>query len=52
MCETILWKTFSPLSNKSNYLEGNEYEGSFINLIHSLITHSDKTGALANAFFR
>lgn len=52
MCENILWKSFSPMSEKSFFLAGNEYEGSLINLVHSLITHPDKMAAIKYAFYR
>lgn len=52
MCETILWKSFSPLSQKSEFLSGFEYEGSIIALFHSLITHPDKFSAIKHSFYR
>lgn len=51
MCETILWKSFSPLSQKSEFMP-EEYEGCIISLFHSLIVHPDKLAAIQNAFYR
>lgn len=51
MCENILWKSFSPLSFPSQFMEF-EYEGSIINLFHSLVVHPDKFAAIRNAFYR
>ncbi|KRX09224.1 SecY subunit domain [Pseudocohnilembus persalinus] len=51
MCENILWKSFSPMSHPSQFMEY-EYEGSIINLFHSLIVHPDKFAAIKNAFYR
>lgn len=36
ICENIIWKSFSPLTYKTDL--GMEYEGSIIALFHSLIT--------------
>lgn len=44
ICESILWKSFSPLVIKTDF--GEEYEGSIIALFHSLITHPDKLRSL------
>lgn len=44
ICETIFWKSFSPITFTTDY--GTEYEGSIIALFHSLITQSNKLGAL------
>lgn len=51
MCETILWKSFSPMSLKSDFMPY-EYEGSIIALFHSLITHNDKFAAIKHSFYR
>jgi len=44
ICETILWKAFSPMTTRTEY--GLEYEGAVVALFHSLVTRSDKIGAL------
>lgn len=49
-CETIMWKTFSPITYPTDV--GTEYEGSIVSLFHSLITRSDKLYALQQAFYR
>ena len=36
ICESFLWKCFSPMTGKSGAFV--EYEGALINLFHSLIT--------------
>lgn len=36
ICETILWKAFSPITTRTEY--GTEYEGAVVALFHSLIT--------------
>lgn len=50
ICETILWKCFSPITVRSgpNYY----YEGAIINLFDSLIKEPNKIAALQNAFYR
>lgn len=50
ICETILWKSFSPLVSKTDF--GDEYEGSIIAFFHSLFTHPDKVDAIINSFYR
>lgn len=50
MCETILWKAFSPITIRTE--AGEEFEGSIIALFHFLATKSDKIGALQHAFYR
>ncbi|EGR30505.1 protein transport protein sec61 alpha subunit, putative [Ichthyophthirius multifiliis] len=49
ICENIVWKSFSPITITTQ--QGTEFEGSIINLIHSLLT-KDKMGALYHAFYR
>jgi len=44
ICETIAWKSFSPLVMKTDF--GDEYEGCIVALFHSLITHPDKLRAI------
>jgi len=44
ICETIVWKAFSPITTRTEM--GTEYEGAVIALFHSLITRSDKIGAI------
>jgi protein transport protein SEC61 subunit alpha len=50
ICETIIWKTFSPHS--VNYGRGVEYEGSIIALLYLLMNRNDKVRALKEAFYR
>ena len=50
VCETIVWKSFSPITLKTE--AGTEYEGAIINLFHQLISKADKIGALQSAFYR
>lgn len=41
ICETIVWKSFSPITTKTE--SGHyEYEGAVISLFHMLLTKSDK----------
>jgi len=44
ICESILWKSFSPMTFKTEM--GDEYEGSIIAFFHSLIVQPDKLKAL------
>lgn len=50
VCETIVWKTFSPTTYKTG--KGTEFEGAIVALFHLLLTRSDKTRALKEAFYR
>jgi protein transport protein SEC61 subunit alpha len=50
ICETIVWKTFSPTTINTG--RGTEFEGAIIALFHLLITRSDKIRALKEAFYR
>ena len=50
ICETIIWKLFSPFTVSSD--TGVEYEGAIVALIHLLITKKNKVGALHRAFYR
>ena len=44
ICESIVWKSFSPITHKTEY--GYEYEGAIICLFHNLIAKSDKIAGL------
>ena len=50
ICENILWKSFSPITIRSE--QGTEFEGSVIALIHLLLTRPNKMSALHQAFYR
>lgn len=50
ICETIVWKAFSPATINSG--RGTEFEGAVIALFHLLATRSDKVRALREAFYR
>lgn len=50
ICETIIWKAFSPQT--TNQGRGTEFEGAVIALFHMLITRNDKVRALKEAFYR
>ena len=50
ICETILWKSFSPITIKTE--NGNEYEGAVVNLFHSLILSENRLASIQNAFYR
>uniref|UniRef100_A0A0G4FL78 Translocon Sec61/SecY plug domain-containing protein n=1 Tax=Chromera velia CCMP2878 TaxID=1169474 RepID=A0A0G4FL78_9ALVE len=50
ICESIVWKAFSPTTINTG--KGTEFEGAVIALVHLLISRSDKTQALREAFFR
>ncbi|KAK0395728.1 hypothetical protein QR680_001400 [Steinernema hermaphroditum] len=50
ICETIVWKAFSPTTINSG--RGTEFEGAVIALFHLLATRSDKVRALREAFYR
>lgn len=50
ICETIVWKAFSPTTINSG--KGTEFEGALISLFHVLFTKSDKISALKEAFYR
>lgn len=50
ICESIVWKAFSPYT--LNVGRGPEFEGSLIALVHLLLTRSNKTRALKDAFYR
>merc|ERR1712205_3875 len=50
LCETIVWKAFSPTTINTG--RGTEFEGAIIALFHLLITRSDKIRALKEAFYR
>ena len=50
ICETIVWKSFSP--STVNTGRGTEFEGALIALFHLLATCQDKVCALSEAFYR
>nr|CCC95250.1 unnamed protein product [Trypanosoma congolense IL3000] len=50
ICETIIWKCFSP--STINTGRGSEFEGAIIAFFHLLVTRSDKVRALKEAFYR
>ncbi|PRW61345.1 transport Sec61 subunit alpha-like [Chlorella sorokiniana] len=50
ICESIVWKAFSPYT--LNVGRGPEFEGAVIALVHFLLTRTDKTKALKDAFYR
>mmetsp|Transcript_45745 Transcript_45745/g.115135 ORF Transcript_45745/g.115135 Transcript_45745/m.115135 type:complete len:480 (-) Transcript_45745:73-1512(-) len=50
ICETIIWKSFSPTTINSG--RGTEFEGAVIALFHLLLTRANKVQALKEAFYR
>merc|ERR1712106_911103 len=50
ICETIVWKAFSPATVNTG--RGTEFEGAVIALFHLLATRQDKVRALREAFYR
>eukprot|EP01017_Pseudomicrothorax_dubius_P049582 TRINITY_DN923_c0_g2_i1.p1 TRINITY_DN923_c0_g2~~TRINITY_DN923_c0_g2_i1.p1 ORF type:complete len:475 (-),score=149.47 TRINITY_DN923_c0_g2_i1:549-1973(-) len=50
ICETILWKAFSPMTIRGD--SGTEYEGAIVALFHLLVTRPNKISALQQAFYR
>lgn len=50
ICETIIWKCFSPTTINTG--RGTEFEGAIIALFHLLIVRPDKVRALKEAFYR
>lgn len=50
ICETIIWKAFSPTTMNSG--RGTEFEGAIIALFHLLITRKDKIRAVREALYR
>merc|ERR1712178_209853 len=50
ICETIIWKAFSPTTINSG--RGTEFEGAVIALFHLMITRNNKVAALKEAFYR
>ncbi|CAG9463811.1 unnamed protein product [Pedinophyceae sp. YPF-701] len=50
ICENIVWKAFSPYTVQSP--RGTEFEGALIAAVHVLLTRSDRTRALKEAFYR
>lgn len=50
ICESIMWKALSPYTfNQGN---GPQFEGAIINTFQLLLTRSDKTKAMKEAFYR
>lgn len=50
ICETILWKSFSPTTITT--ASGTQFEGALLALVHLLVTRTDKVRALKEAFYR
>lgn len=50
ICETIVWKAFSPATVNTG--RGTEFEGAIIALFHLLATRQDKVRGLREAFYR
>lgn len=50
VCETIVWKAFSPATFNTG--KGTEFEGAIIAFFHLLFTRQDKMRALKEAFYR
>jgi hypothetical protein len=50
VCESIIWKAFSPYTIQS--ARGMEFEGAVIALFHFMLTRNDKMKALKDAFYR
>lgn len=50
ICEIILWKSFSPITIKTE--NGAEFEGAVIALFHFLLTKPNKLLAIQQAFYR
>ena len=50
ICETILWKSFSPVTIRTD--QGTEFEGAIIALFHFILTKPNKINALQSAFYR
>lgn len=50
ICDTIIWKSFSPTTINTG--RGTEFEGAIIAFFHLLVTRSDKSRALREAFYR
>merc|ERR550514_2532342 len=50
ICESIVWKTFSPTTLSSG--KGTEFEGAVVALFHLSFSRQDKFMALKEAFYR
>merc|ERR1711957_416674 len=50
ICEIILWKSFSPITIKTE--QDTEFEGAIIALFHSTLTKSNRVMAIQHAFYR
>lgn len=50
ICESILWRAFSPITIKTE--NGIEFEGAVIALFHFIFTKKNLSTALYHAFYR
>lgn len=50
ICETIVWKTFSPTTINTG--RGTEFEGALVALFHLVLSRQDKWRGLKEAFYR
>jgi len=50
ICETIIWKTFSPTTINTG--RGTEFEGALVALFHLVLSRQDKWRGLKEAFYR
>ncbi|KAF0990385.1 hypothetical protein HZS_381, partial [Henneguya salminicola] len=50
ICETIVWKAFSPATFNTG--RGTEFEGAIIALFHLMLTRKDRVRGLKEAFYR
>jgi protein transport protein SEC61 subunit alpha len=50
ICETIVWKTFSPTTINTG--RGTEFEGALVALFHFAITRQDRMKGIKEAFYR
>lgn len=50
ICENIIWKAFSPTTYNTG--KGTEFEGAIVAFFHLMLTRSDKSRALREAFYR
>merc|ERR1712232_1249354 len=50
ICETIVWKTFSPTTINTG--RGTEFEGALVAIFHLVLSRNDKFKALKEAFYR
>jgi protein transport protein SEC61 subunit alpha len=52
ICESIVWKAFSPTSMTSASGQGTEFYGAVVALVHMLFTRQNKWRAIQEAFYR